>query len=357
MKIFTLGPVEMYPETKRIGGQQVPYFRNAEFSEVMLQASSSLKRLSGAAAEDEVIVLTASGTAAMEAVVMNCFDENDRLLVIDGGTFGHRFVRLCEIHGIPHEVLKLSFGETLTREKLEACAEEDLTGMLVNIHESSTGQLYDLPMLSEFCQRKGMLFVVDAISSFLADEYDISRYKIDATILSSQKGLCLAPGLSFVILSRRMLRQRVEGRTSPTMYFDFNDYIVNGKRGQTPFTPAVRVVIELRAILQMFEEKGIGDQIASVRELAEDFRRRLREIGLDYPDYPLSNAVTPVLFDGVKHDAHKIFEILQDRYGYVVNPTGGELAARVFRVAHIGNRTIEDNACLTDAIAEIMKEY
>ena len=352
-KLYTVGPVEMYPRTLEIGGKQIPYFRTAEFSEIMLSATTSLKRLVDSGEDSEVVVLTASGTAAMEATVMNCFTKYDRLLVINGGTFGQRFVQICDIHEIPYKALEVPKGQALTEEMLLAAIEnEEFTGLLVNIHETSTGQLYNLQMLSDYCKKNNWCFVVDAISSFLADEISVDKYGIDAMIMSSQKALSLAPGLGIVVLSKKMIETRVNKIDSHSLYLDFKSHIENGKRGQTPFTPAVRVIIELEDMVKMLEEKGIDNVIAHTALLAADFRARIKEIGLTYPDYPLSNAVTPVHFENGK--AQEVYQILKDEYGMVVNPSGGEAAKYAFRVGHIGNHSIADNELLVNAIKEIL---
>ncbi|MBO5966408.1 MAG: alanine--glyoxylate aminotransferase family protein, partial [Methanobrevibacter sp.] len=232
----------------------------------------------------------------MEATIMNCFTKEDNLIVINGGSFGNRFVQICEVHEIPHKVVEVEQGETLTREMIdEVMGDEKFTGLLVNLDETSIGQLYDIEMLSELCKEKDLVLVVDAISAFLADEVNMDKYGIDAVILSSQKALSLAPGLSVVALSERMLK-RVEEIDSKSIYFDYKDYLKNGERGQTPFTPAVRVIIELEDIVKRFEERGIENIINDTHEIAVYFRKRIKEIGLDYPSYPLSNAVTPVIF-------------------------------------------------------------
>ena len=113
MKLFTVGPVEMYEEQLNIGGLQFAYFRNEEFSQVVFDCKSNLKKLINANDEDDVIILTASGTAAMEATVMNCFTSKDKVLIVNGGTFGQRFVDICDIHQIPYIELRLEENEAL----------------------------------------------------------------------------------------------------------------------------------------------------------------------------------------------------------------------------------------------------
>ena len=351
--LYAIGPVEMYDETLEIGGKQVPYFRNDEFSQVVFSTSAGLKRLLYNE-NGEIILLTCSGTGAMEATIMNCFTKEDNLIVIDGGSFGHRFCQICQTHEIPFETVKVEQGEILTREMIEeVLSHGKFTGLLVNLDETSIGQLYDIEMLSEICNENDLFFVVDAISAFLADEVNMDKYGIDAVILSSQKALALAPGLSIVALSERIL-ERVESINPHSIYFDFKDYLKNGLRGQTPFTPAVRVIIELEDMVKRLEDKGIENVIKETNELASYFRRRIKEIGLDYPDYPLSNAVTPVIFNDF--DAEEVYRQLIDKYGYTVNPSGGDNAKKMFRVSHVGNHTIEDVENLVLAIEEIINK-
>ena len=203
--LFTIGPVEMFPETLEIGGKQVPYFRNDEFSQVVFSASAGLKRLLFNE-NGKIILLTCSGTGAMEATIMNCFTKKDNLIIIDGGSFGHRFTQICDTHEIPYKAVKVEQGETLTKDMIDEVIDSGkFTGFLVNLDETSIGQLYDIQMISEVCEEHRLLLVVDAISAFLADEVNMDKYGIDAVILSSQKALSLAPGLSVVALSERML--------------------------------------------------------------------------------------------------------------------------------------------------------
>lgn len=349
--LFTIGPVEMFPETLEIGGKQVPYFRNDEFSQIVHSASAGLNRLLFNS-DGEIILLTCSGTGAMEATVINCFTKEDNLIVIDGGSFGHRFTQICDIHDIPYKAVKVEQGETLTRNMIDDVIGDDkFTGLLVNLNETSNCQLYDIKMLSEICKEKDLIFVVDAISAFLADEVNMDKYGIDSVILSSQKALSLAPGLSIVALSEKML-ERVEAIDSKSIYFDFKDYLKNGERGQTPFTPAIRVIIELEDIVKRLEEKGIENLMKETNELALYFRKRIKEIGLDYPDYPLSNAVTPVMFP--EENAEEVYRELIKKYDLTVNPSGGDLANKNFRVSHVGNHSIEDVENLICAIEEII---
>ena len=355
MKLFTVGPVEMDDEIKAIGGEQVPYFRTQEFSNLMIDADNMLRDFMHAGANSKSIYLTASGTGALEATVINCLNQDDKVIVINGGTFGHRFVDLCEIYGIQHTDIVLTFGEKLEEKHFNKLNAKEFTALLVNIDETSTGQLYDIKLIADFCKKNNLLLIVDAISSFLCDQYDMEKYSIDATIISSQKGLCIAPGLSVVVLSERMLNERVINNSVRSMYFDFKDYMDNFKRGQTPFTPCVGICLQMHKALSMIKEKGLERHLQYIADVANDFRTKVTKIdGISVPKYPLSNAITPIIFD--KDIATKVFEAMKDNYGITVNPTGGTMKERILRVAHIGNTKLEDNEVLISAIENVLND-
>ena len=222
--------------------------------------------------------------------------------------------------------------------------------MLVNIDETYTGQLYDINIIRDFCDRNNMYLVVDAISSFLADPFYMEKNHIDATIVSSQKGLCLAPGLSLVTLSPRMI-EKVEKTEVQSLYFDFKDYFVNMKRGQTPFTPAVGVCFELNDMLHKIDEQGIENRIKEVEDRCFYFRNKIKDLPIHLPSYPLSNAISPIRFE--KDIAMDFFAYLKDEKHIMVNPVGGELGKRSIRVAHVGDLTHADY----DNLIEEIKMY
>ena len=161
MKLFTIGPTEMFETTKNIRKKEIPYFRTDSFSNDMFEIDTLLKKTIGTKNDSKTVYLTASGTAAMEATVINCFDRNDRLLVIAGGTFGNRFDEICTLYQIPHDVIRLDNNEKLEKKHFDRYESVNYTALLVNLHETSTGQLYDINLLNSFCKRKKMFLIVN----------------------------------------------------------------------------------------------------------------------------------------------------------------------------------------------------
>lgn len=338
---------------RAMGGEQVPYFRTPEFSDTMKENERLMLKFSKAPENSRVIFMTNSSTGSMEAVVMNCFTEKDKVLVIDGGSFGHRFLELCEIHDVPHEVLKLNHGQKLTQEKLYEYDGNDFTGLLVNVDETSTGVLYDTEMIGEFCKKNNLFYVCDCVSSFLADPFDMTHCGADVMITGSQKVLACPPGISVIVLAPRAV-DRVNNAHVKSMYFDLADCLKNGERGQTPFTPAVGILLQINTRLKEIESAGGADkEIERVAGQAADFRKKIKGLPLDLVSEAPANGVTPVHPRNAK--AYDIFLILKDEYNIWICPNGGDMKDTIFRVGHIGYLNHEDNSTLINAFNDLVK--
>ncbi len=350
---FTVGPV-MFGETVRgIGAEQVPYFRTPEFSEIMLENERLVKLFIKAEKDARVVFITGSGTSSMEATVMDVLSPDDKVLVIDGGSFGHRFVQMLELHHIPYSIIKMEFGHNIKKEQLIEFEGKGYTAFLVNIDETSTGVLYDKKLISDFCRRNNMLFVVDAISSFLADDFDMADLGVDVVIAGSQKALACPPGISLIVLSKRA-QERVEEHPMKCMYLSLKEALKNGERGQTPWTPAVGILRQINARLREIESAGgVENETSKIAAIAADFRKRIQDMPFEIVSESLSNCVTPL--HPTTASAYDIFTVLKDEYNIWVCPNGGELQDKVFRVGHIGALTIEDNIKLVDALKDMQK--
>lgn len=348
---FTVGPVQSPPEVLALGQQHVPYFRTPEFSRVMLENENLIKTFAKAPTDARVVFLTGSGTASMESVVMNVLGAEDKVLLINGGSFGQRFHELCELHGIAFEEIRLPTGKALTAEHLTPYENRGFTAFLVNIHETSTGVRYNPDVIRDFCCRNGLLLVVDAISSFLADEFRMEDWGVDVMITGSQKALACPPGISVIVLSAVAV-ERIEKHPTKSMYLDLKSALKNGERGQTPFTPAVGTLLQINARLKAMEAQGgVETETAKIAAIAQDFRSRIASLPLDIASEAMSNAVTPLMTRNCS--AYDIFTVLKDEYGIWVCPNGGELSERIFRVGHIGALTCEDNTRLIDALQDL----
>lgn len=350
---FTVGPVQSSESVCSVGAEQVPYFRTAEFSGVMLENEALIKKFAGAKEDSRAVFLTGSGSAGMEAAIMNTLTPDDKAIVVNGGSFGERFVELLSLHNIPFTEIKLECGAALKPEHLENIDAESHTVFLINKHETSTGVHYDMDMVSRYCKENNLFFIVDNISSFLADPFDMDALGVDVMITGSQKALACPPGISVVILSPKAL-ERVYRTKCCCQYFDLVLALKNQERGQTPWTPAVGILRQINVRLKEIEQSGGGDaEIGRVKTLADYFRTKLHAYGLPFEivSESLSNAVTPL--HSTTQSANEIFLKLKDEYGIWVCPNGGELKDKVFRVGHIGHLTTGDYDKLLDALLDL----
>lgn len=239
---FTVGPVMSENEIINVANCSTPYFRTPEFSEVMLDNERMMLEILDAPSGSRCIFLTASGTGAMESCVMNILNDRDRVIVINGGSFGQRFVELCDLHGIFYTEVKCEFGKQLRKCQLQGI--QNHTALLINMCETSSGLLYDMEMVSEFCKRNNILLIIDAVSAFIADDLDMSKLNAAAVITGSQKALAVQPGISLIALAPAALK-RIEENRELCMYLSMKQALKNGERGQTPFTPAVTVLLQI----------------------------------------------------------------------------------------------------------------
>lgn len=346
---FTVGPVMSRPDIIEVANHSTPYFRTPEFSEIMRENEQLMLEFLNAPKKSRCVFLTTSGTGAMESLVMNVLNNQDRVIVINGGSFGHRFVELCELHKRKFTEVKCEFGKQLQHEQLVGL--EEHTALVVNMHETSTGVLYDMPMISQFCKQNHILLLVDAISAFIADELDMTELGAAAVITGSQKALAVQPGISVIALAPEAIN-RVEKNEEVCMYLSLKQALVNGVRGQTPFTPAVTTLLQINARLKGIKESGgVASERKVIASIAKEFRNSIKDLPFEFISEAPSNAVTAL--HPVNVGAKEIIRILKDEYQIWGCPNGGEMADEVFRIGHIGYITKEDNRVLLDALHDM----
>lgn len=327
----------------QIGGKPFPYMRTEQFSQLVKDSEKMLLDLIHCP-QGRVIFYTASGTGAMDAVVGNYVSQCKKAFIIAGGSFGYRWKSLCEYYDCPNEVFEVPFARDMDYIQLEAAvaaAKPDV--LLCQHHETSTGQLYDMEKISAICKKYQISLVVDAISSFLADELDMEALDIDICITSSQKGLNIAPGLSFLFLSPKMLQTKFAHKS---YYFDFAENLRNLERGQTPYSPATTIFLQLHARLKADVSIGVKDIIASVRARALYFRELCKQNNWEVPAEVPSNCITGFF---IRKNGNILFQELLKEDIYIM--PGG--TPDYFRVSHLGVQTHEDLDDLAKRIKDI----
>lgn len=336
-------PGNIEEDILQIAAQQIPYMRTAWFSALMKENEQLLLNMIGCK-NGRVLFFTASGTGAMDAVVENYVAAQGKAFIIDGGTFGHRWMELCEYHGVENEAMTVPFAKDIDYNLLEQqVAESKAKVFLCQHHETSSGQIFDLKRISDICQRYALSLVVDVISSFLADELNMDELHIDVAINSTQKGLNLPPGAALVFLSEEAARKEFLHRN---FYFDFQENLKNMERGQTPYSPATTLFMQINERMKRNTAVGLDNIIAATRRKALYFRQICEKYGWEIPAEKPSNAITGFY---VHRNGEILFTELQKK-GIYIMPSG---RPHFFRVSHMGIQDEEELDILAAAIREI----
>ena len=336
-------PGNIEPDILNIAAQQIPYMRTEWFSELMKENEGMLLNMIGCK-EGRVMFYTSSGTGAMEAVVENYVGMGGKALVIDGGSFGHRWMQLCQYHNIEHVVMDVPFANDIDYDRLESTIKaERPTYLLCQHHETSSGQLFNLKLISDICKRYCVSLVVDVISSFLAEDIGMDDMCIDIAITSTQKGLNLPPGAALVFLSRQALSKKFAHRN---YYSDFQYNLKNLERGQTPFSPATTIFMQINERMKRNTSRGLQNIITDTRRKALHFREWCGEYGWKIPAECPANAITGFY---VHRNGDILFRELQKK-GIFIMPSGRK---DFFRVSHMGIQDVKELDILAEAIHEI----
>lgn len=353
---FTVGPVMSSSETLKIAAESTPYFRTREFSEIMFQNEKMMLEYLNAPEKSRCVFLTTSGTGAMESCVMNVLNSQDKVLVINGGSFGQRFEELCILHELNYAVVKCEFGSQVKAEQLSQFDGEGYTALLVNMDETSSGVLYDMQLISNFCKKNHILLIVDAISAFITDEIDMSEWEAAVVITGSQKALAVQPGIAVIALAPSAI-VRVEENKEKCLYLSLKNALNNMDRGQTPFTPAVTTLLQINSRLKGIQKRGgLERERNSIKEITMYFRKQITDYPFEFVisnPKDRSNAVTALR--QLTCPVSRISQIMKDEYQIWICPNGGVLADEVFRIGHIGCVKKEDVDTLMAAFDDLRK--
>jgi aspartate aminotransferase-like enzyme len=333
--LITPGPTPIPPEVAAAAAVPMQHHRSPEFRALLLETLDRLKRVF--ATENDVVLFTGSGTAAMESAVANMLSPGDRVVVATAGNFGERWVKLLRAFGVEPALVDQPWGERLDPARIGAAAAEPGTvAVFVTHSETSTGVVHDVEAIAAAVAPTPAVLVVDAVSSLGGVELATDAWGVDVVVSGSQKALMSPPGLAFASISEKAWKL-AERSQLPRYYLDWRRAADSQVKGDTAFTPAVSIVVALRTALDLIIARGPDRVWEHNRRLARATRAGVKGLGLDLysPDDDSSAMVTALLMpDGV--DGEECYTVLRDRHGIVLAGGHGPLRGRIMRIGHMG---------------------
>ena len=333
--LLTPGPTPLPPEVSEAMARPIIHHRTPQFQAVLKEATVGLKYVYQT--KGDVFILASSGTGAMEAGVVNLLSGGDTAITIQGGKFGERWTEICKSYGIIPEIIDVRWGEAVKPGEIEKRlkANPKIKAVFTTLCETSTGVVNDIAAIGKVIKDTNAVLVIDAISGLGAIDLQTDSWSCDVVVSGSQKGLMLPPGLGFISLSPKAWKLAADSRC-PKYYFDLKAAGKAWESTDTPFTPAITLIIALCESLKMIKQEGLENVFLRHKKMADATRAAVKALGLElFAPTCASDAVTAVKVPaGI--DGEKLVKDMRDTYGVTIAGGQAELKGKVFRIAHMG---------------------
>ncbi|HVN27980.1 MAG TPA: alanine--glyoxylate aminotransferase family protein [Candidatus Binataceae bacterium] len=353
--LFTPGPAPVPPEVLLEMARPIIHHRTPEFSKALDEARERLKPLFGT--KEEVILLSSSGTGAMEAAVVNLLAPGEHAVVVNGGKFGERWGKLMTTYGmVPHEV-KVEWGRAVRPEQVEDALKQhpEARSIFVQASETSTCALHPIAALGEIAKRRGVMLIVDGITSVGVIEQKMDAWGIDALVTGSQKALMLPPGLGMIALSQRGW-DKAKSLKTPRFYFDLNRELkAQREEHTTAWTAAVSLVFGLNKSLEIIHAEGLEHVYARHALMAQATRDAGVALGLGLiaPETPAPGVTGLLAPTGI--DTGKVVKHMRDQLGVSVQGGQDQMKGKLVRIGHMGDVSPFDMLIAVSALEMALK--
>lgn len=330
------GPTPIPPRVQQAMNQPMIGHRGNETKELLQDIRRTLKRVFGT--EEEVIILTSSGTSGLEAAVVNYVQEKDEVLVIVAGAFGDRFANICESYKLSVHRLDVVWGEAVNPEDVQEMLHKhpNIKAVFATYCETSTSVLHPIAEISKIVhEHSDALMIVDGVSAVAGVETKMDEWGIDVFVSGSQKAFMLPPGLSFIAMSERA-KQKAAVNKHPRFYLDVLKHQVQLEDNSTPFTPGLSLLMGLQEVLKMFNEEGLDNVYHRHRVMREMTRAALRALNIPLlvSDEHASPTVTACQPDDV--DADDLRQVVNQEFGLTLAGGQQHLKGKIIRIGHMG---------------------
>jgi len=332
--LLSPGPTPVPENVLAAAAVPIIHHRTPEFSGIFLEVSEGLKYVFGT--EEDVFVLTSSGSGAMETAVINTLNPGDKVITLSGGKFGERWGKICRAYGVEVREIELEWGELFSKEQLaeELKALPETKAVFATLSETSSGTVYDIQGYGEVIAKTDAILVVDGISGLGATPCPMDEWKVDIMVAGSQKSFMIPPGLAYLAFSPKAWNL-VETSTLPKFYFDAKAYKKNLAKKTTPWTPAVSLIIQQKKALDLIRSIGLEKLFEHHRILGDATRAGIKALGLELlsknPGNILTAVKVPAGVDGVQ-----LVKTMQGKYMAYIAGGQDPYKGKIFRIAHLG---------------------
>lgn len=355
-RLFTPGPTPVPESVMLRMAEPIIHHRNPEFSEIMVRVNENLRYLFQTTRP--VVTLTCSGTGGVESTFVSLYSPGDKVIAVNGGKFGERWVKMPRAFGLNAVEIKVEWGKAVSADQMREALKSnpDAKGVYITHSETSTGTATNVKELASVVrEHSNALVCVDGITAVGAHELRFDDWGIDVCVTGSQKGLMIPPGLAFVALSDRAIAA-VQQSTMPRFYFDLKKALKSHQDNDTPWTPAVSLIIGVDAALSLIRAEGIENVWRRHRRLSDALRAGITAMGLTLFSNSPSYAVTPVWVpDGIEWKAFN--KTLKVDKGITIAGGQDEFTGKIFRISHLGYYDDLDMLAVVGALEQALHEH
>jgi len=332
------GPTPVPPEVLSALSHPMINHRSADFKAVLSEVTEGLRW--AYQTKNDVLILTASGTGAMEAALVNTLSPGDKVLIVNIGAFGSRFVKIAKAYGLSVDEMKIERGKSAdpkaVEQKLKDDKNKEIKAVVFQQNETSTGVLNDVKAIAEAVRSHGALSIVDAVSGLLTADLKVDEWGLDVVASGSQKAFMVPPGLSFISMSERAWKA-CEASKMPRFYFDLNAAKKFAATGETPWTPCLTIAFGLQVSIKMLQKEGLENVFKRHEKLSNAVRAGVKALGFGLlaDEQCASKAVTAVV-PPAGIDAEALRKAAREQYGVVLAGGQEDLKGKIFRIGHLG---------------------
>ena len=351
-RLLTPGPTPLLPQALHAMMGADIHHRTEDFRQLYKSVLTDLKTVMGT--QNDIIILVASGTGALEASAVNFLSPGDAVLILSAGKFGERWENVAKAYGLRAVTLKSPYGEVVSPDRVATALAEnpDIRAVMLQASETSTGSAHDVQAIAALVKKTPAILVLDAITGLGTMPLDIDGWGLDIVVGGSQKAFMIPPGISFLSISQKAWAIN-ESAKLPRFYFDLKRELKNAVNGESAWTPNTSLLLAMAESLKYIKALGMDKLVANAQMLARAMRAAASALGLEVFSSSPGGSVTAIRAPQGMNSGVIVKEFRQ-RFGAIITNGQGEMQGQIFRIAHLGYFDFMDLFAMVAALEIIL---